>query len=148
MNSHLEWQEKREYERLATDADIWARNRVTSGTEDAALGLGTRCQLIDLSFSGAKLIAAIPLGAKGDVIALTLPTAGENMLPLSGTIVRTETYDKAHITAVRFARIPAADHLFLSEVLKSLSANSSLLIRSRPLSPASRSTTRDSDTAS
>ncbi len=139
MASYPKVSEQRRHERVEIDSDVWVQSPEPRPTDPSEFAPGLRCQLIDLSFGGAKIIAAASLGRVGDRIELRLPTAGGSIVPLTGEILRAETYRSAHVTAVRFDTLSSAQHVRLSEVLKSLAENHSLLILTRTLVPAMRS---------
>ena len=128
--------DQRRHQRVETESNVWVKNSGRDSSEDTAFAVGLRCQLVDLSFGGAKMIAAVGLGGVGDRIELRLPTACGDIVPFTGEILRTETYRSAHVTAVRFDTLSSTQHVRLSEVLKSLTENFSLLIRTRPLPAA------------
>lgn len=136
MTAFAQRSEQRRHQRVEIESDVWIQHPHPRPAEEAEFGAGLRCQLIDLSFGGAKIIAAVGLGGIGDRIELRLPTACGSIVPLTGVILRAETYRSAHVTAVRFDTLSSAQHVRLSEVLKSLAENHSLLIRTRPLPAA------------
>ncbi len=136
MKSPPEHPEQRRHQRVEARSDVWVRHSEQAPSEPG-FGGGMRCQLVDLSFGGAKIIAAALVGPLGAGIELGLPTAGGDIVSVTGVIVRTETYRNAHVAAVRFDDVSSAQHVRLSEVLKSLTENSSLLVRTRPLKATS-----------
>ena len=130
--------EKRQYERVPTEAQISIRNstQFTAAAMRTASSLDTPCQLADLSYGGAKLVGSTPLGEPQDRLEMVLPLADGGQLSIFGTIVRTDGSRDEYSAGVRFVRVSVEDQMKLSDILVSLGDDSLDSFKDTPLVPS------------
>ncbi len=139
--SFLSYEEKRAFERIPTNSEVWVRKVSSFIDEQERFKLGTRCALRDLSFGGARLTAQTLVGDVGDRLEIVFPRPG-GTLSLTGEVIRKSAGDdQSETLAIRMDRLPVMEQVHLTRTLKELAGLSSNFFRSRPLSPL-RSTTR------
>ena len=139
-NSCLEWQEKRQYDRLTTNLEAQVRNR-TLGLATRDLdpgqgdpGLGVRSQIADLSFVGSRLSGDRLLGLKGHCLELTLLMPDGELFALLAHVVRvSQIQQRRYNVGLRFFRVSVQDQLRLTRTLHAL--DRTIRLQSRPLSP-------------
>jgi len=140
MESFLSYEEKRAFERIPTNSEVWVR-KVSSFIDDPKrFKLGARCNLNDLSFGGARLTAQAVVGDVGDRIEIVFPRPG-GTLSLTGEVIRkSPAQDDSETLAIRMDRLPVMEQVHLTRTLKELAGLSSNFFRNRPLSPLRTST--------
>ncbi|MDH3379922.1 MAG: PilZ domain-containing protein [Gammaproteobacteria bacterium] len=128
--------DKRQYERVSSDAAISIRNssRFTTAMRSSS-ALDTPCNLADLSFGGAKLVGSAPLGQPDDRLEIVIPLSDGSQLTLIGTVVRSDWKDDNYAAGVRFVRISVEDEIKLSDVLVSLGDDTLDSFKGTPLVP-------------
>ncbi len=139
-NSCLEWQEKRQYDRVTTNLEAQVRNRTIEfayrdldrGQGDP--GLGVRSQIADLSFVGSRLSGDRLLGLQGHCLELTLLVPDGELFALLAHVVRvSQIHQRGYHLGLRFFRVSVQDQLRLTRTLHAL--DRAMRLRSRPLSP-------------
>ncbi len=139
--SYLTWEEKRAFERIPTNSEIWVRNVSAFFGDPQRFELGERCNLHDLSFGGARFTAQRAIGSVGDRVEVVFPRPN-GTLSLSGEVVRASDGDNDSQTlAMRMDRLPIMEQVHLTRTLKELAGLSSKYFRNRPLSPLRTSKT-------
>jgi hypothetical protein len=141
-NSCLEWQEKRQYDRITTNLEAQVRNRTLEftnrdldpGQENPELGLCS--QIVDLSFVGSRLSGDRLLGLTGHCLELTLLVPDGELFALLGHVVRlSQIQQGGYNIGLRFFQVSVQDQLRLTRTLHALDC--SMRLQSRPLSPFS-----------
>lgn len=136
-DSCLEWQEKRQYDRITTDMEAQVRNRTLEfANRDLDPGQGVRAQIADLSFVGSRVSGDRLLGLRGHCLELTLLVPEGELLALLGHVVRVFQVEQGgYDIGLRFFRVAVQDQLRLTRTLHALDCT--LRLKSRPLSPFS-----------
>ncbi|MDH3638352.1 MAG: PilZ domain-containing protein [Gammaproteobacteria bacterium] len=133
--SFLSWEEKRAFDRIPTNSEVWVRNVSSFLSDPLRFELGDRCNLNDLSFGGARFTAQRAICNVGDRIEVVFPRPG-GTLSLTGEVVRENTgKGDAQMLAMRMDRLPIMEQVHLTRTLKELAGLSSKFFRRRPLSP-------------
>ena len=141
-HSCLEWQEKRQYERIATNVEARVRNHTLAyANRTRAPGLEVHCQIADLSFVGSRLSGNGLLGLKGHHLELTLLMPDGELFALLGHVVRfSKIQPRGFDVGLRFFRVSIHDQLRLALTLHAL--DHTMRLQSRPLFPFSRAKIR------
>jgi hypothetical protein len=139
-NSCLEWQEKRQYDRITTNLQAQVRNRTLEfANSDPDPGQEVRSQIADLSFIGGRLSGDRLLGLRGHCLELTLLEPDGELFALLGHVVRvSEIQQGGYNVGLRFFRVSVQDQLRLTRTLHA-ALDRTMRLQSRPLSPFSRS---------
>lgn len=137
-HSCLEWQEKRQYDRITTNLEAQVRNRTLEfANRDLDPGQGIRAQIADLSFLGSRLNGEQLPGLRGHCLELTLLVPDGELFGLLGHVVRVSQVPQGGFdVGLRFFRVSVHDQLRLARTLHAL--DHTLRLQSRPLSPFSR----------
>lgn len=141
-NSCLEWQEKRQYDRIATNLEAQVRNLTLAyANHDLEPEHSVTCQIADLSFVGSRLSGDGLLGLKSHCLELTVLVPDGELFALLGHVVRfSKIQPRGFDVGLRFFRVSLHDQLRLTRTLNVL--DRSMRLRIRPLSPFSRRKTR------
>lgn len=131
--SVLSWDEKRSFQRIPANAEVWVRN-VAVFSDPSPFHIGTCCTLQDLSFGGVRFLATDNFGQVGDRLEISLPKLHGEM-SLVGTIVRRRQTTEGDDIALHFQRLPVTEQMNLTQTLFGLASTLPMRQRNRPLSP-------------